>query len=162
MPNFSSFQSIPDNLRTLIFGRDPVSLNDLPLTTDPSGNLTTVILNGTSGSRLPEPLWFGLLQAPAAIKKQWCSVYTAQEQHCHTPAGLAEWLLYAAVASSCRLTPLLEPAAERALQQSGSRAAAVGLSYHQLLLAAAVYPQSAASGSIPWLLLVRAALREKL
>ncbi|MEK4060604.1 MULTISPECIES: glycosyltransferase family 2 protein [Paenibacillus] len=113
-------------------------------------------------SRLPEPLWCGLLQAPAAIKKQWCSVYTAQEQHCHTPAGLVEWLLYAAVASSCGLTPLLEPAAERALQQSGSRAAAVGLSYHKLLLAAAVHPQGAASGSIPRLLLVRAALREKL
>jgi hypothetical protein len=66
------------------------------------------------------------------------------------------------VACSCGLPSLLELAVERALQQSGNRAAAVGLSYHKLLLAAAVHPQGAASGSIPWLLLVRAALREKL
>lgn len=115
-------------------------------------------------SRLPAPLLCGLLQAPEAVRKQWCSIYNTQEHEYRTAGGRAEWLLYAAVASSCSSIPRLEPAAEVILLQSGSRAASVGLSYHKLLLAAEAYPQAQGipSGRIPWLLLVRSALREDL
>lgn len=113
-------------------------------------------------SRLPASLLYGLLQAPEAAKKQWCSIYSAQEHDYRSAAGRAEWLLYAAIASSCSSIPQLGPEAEDILRQSGSRAAAVGLSYLNLLRAAEAYPQGIPSGRIPWLLLVRAALREEL
>lgn len=111
-------------------------------------------------SRLPLPLLQGLLDAPASFKAQWCAMYTGQAEH-HPAADAAEWLLYAAIAQSCGQVPQLTPAEEQALHQSGSAAAAIGLSYHRLLLAAAAYPQggSRATGSIPWLLLVRSALQ---
>ncbi|EFM09180.1 conserved hypothetical protein [Paenibacillus curdlanolyticus YK9] len=46
MPNFSSFNPNPDNLRTLIFGRD-ATLEPQALATDTSGNLLSVIMDGT-------------------------------------------------------------------------------------------------------------------
>ncbi|WP_238653617.1 glycosyltransferase [Paenibacillus piscarius] len=113
-----------------------------------------------SWSRLPLPLLQGLLDAPAPFKIQWCAMYTGRAEH-HPPADAAEWLLYAAIAQSCGQVPQLTPAEEQALRQSGSTAAAIGLSYHRLLLAAEAHPQGnlPATGSIPWLLLVRSALQ---
>jgi hypothetical protein len=112
-------------------------------------------------SRLPQPLLCGLLQAPVSVREQWCSIYTGREHHYHTPDGPAEWLLYAAVASSCGIQPLLEPAAEQSLRQSGagSRALLIGLGYHKLQQAAGAAPEIMPSGSIPWLLLLRSVLR---
>mgnify|MGYP001156498473 CR=1 FL=1 len=46
MPNFSSFNPNPDNLRTLIFGRDE-TLEPQALATDTSGNLLSIIMDGT-------------------------------------------------------------------------------------------------------------------
>lgn len=112
--------------------------------------------------RLPQPLLCGLLQAPASVRRQWCSVYTGQEHRYHTADGPAEWLLYAAVADSCGLLPVLEPRDEQALRQAGagSKALLTGLGYYKLRLAAGTAPEGVPSGSIPWLLLVRSALRE--
>ncbi|WP_052429689.1 glycosyltransferase [Paenibacillus borealis] len=112
-------------------------------------------------SRLPQPLLHGLLQAPVPVKEQWCAMYTGQAHFYSSPGDAAEWLLYAAIADSCGLIPRLDPADEQALRQSGGTAAAVGLSYCQLLLAAGVHPQGmpVVSGSIPWLLLARSALQ---
>jgi glycosyltransferase involved in cell wall biosynthesis len=112
-------------------------------------------------SRLPQPLLHGLLHAPVPVKKQWCTMYTGQAHFYSSPGDAAEWLLYAAIADSCGLIPRLDPADEQALRQSGGPAAAIGLSYHKLLLAAKVHPQGipVVSGSIPWLLLVRSALQ---
>jgi glycosyltransferase involved in cell wall biosynthesis len=112
-------------------------------------------------SRLPQPLLCGLLQAPASVKEQWCSVYSGQEHHYHTTAGPAEWLLYAAVAGSCGILPVLGPAAEQSLRQSGagSKALLIGLGYHKLQLAAGAAQDNMPSGSITWLLLVRSVLR---
>lgn len=112
-------------------------------------------------SRLPQPLLHGLLHAPAPVKEQWCAMYSGQAHLYSSPGDAAEWLLYAAIADSCGLLPRLDPADEQALRQSGGPAAAIGLSYYQLLLAAGVHPQGmpVASGSIPWLLLVRSALQ---
>lgn len=112
-------------------------------------------------THLPQPVLCGLLQAPAAVQVQWCSIYEEQEHLYNTPAGPAEWLMYAAIASSCGRLPLLEPAAEQALRGSGSKAVLIGLAYYRLLLAdraAAAMPMPA--GSIPWLLLVRSAAGE--
>ncbi|WP_336103933.1 hypothetical protein [Paenibacillus phytohabitans] len=110
---------------------------------------------------MPQPLLHGLLYAPAPVKKQWCTMYTGQAHFYSSPGDAAEWLLYAAIADSCGLIPRLDPADEQALRQSGGPAAAIGLSYHKLLLAAKVHPQGipVVSGSIPWLLLVRSALQ---
>ncbi|MEK5256736.1 hypothetical protein NST74_25010 [Paenibacillus sp. FSL F4-0125] len=66
MPNYSSFQANPDNLRTLIFGRD-ASLIDHPLTTDPSGNLTTIILDGTISSVLGATITAGTLSSAGTV-----------------------------------------------------------------------------------------------
>ncbi|MCF8567612.1 DUF6385 domain-containing protein [Alicyclobacillus tolerans] len=46
MPNFASFQSDPDNLRTLINAQDSTGTNH-PVASDTSGNLTTFVLGGT-------------------------------------------------------------------------------------------------------------------
>ncbi len=46
MPNYSVFQSDPNNLRTLINGQDSLGVNH-PVRTDINGNLTTVVLDGT-------------------------------------------------------------------------------------------------------------------
>jgi hypothetical protein len=46
MPNFSSFNPNPDNLRTLIFGRDETQ-EPQALATNTSGNLLSVIMDGT-------------------------------------------------------------------------------------------------------------------
>ncbi|WP_342478942.1 glycosyltransferase [Paenibacillus sp. FSL H7-0350] len=112
-------------------------------------------------SRLPLPLLRGLLDAPVSFKMQWCADYTRQSQHYSLPGDAAEWLLYAAIAQSCGQVPQLTPADEQTLRQSGSTAAITGLSYHMLLLAAEVRPQGniSATGSIPWLLLVKSALQ---
>ena len=67
LPNFSSFQANPDNLRTLIFGRDPSTLIDRPLTTDASGNLTSVILNGTISSVLGATITAGTLTSAGTV-----------------------------------------------------------------------------------------------
>lgn len=109
-------------------------------------------------SRLPLPLLQGLLDAPAPFKVQWCARYTAGQAEHSPSADAAKWLLYAAIAQSCGQVPQLTPAEEQGLRQSGSAAAAIGLSYHRLLLAAEAHPQggSPATGSIPWLLLVKA------
>lgn len=109
-------------------------------------------------SRLPLPLLQGLLDAPAPFKVQWCARHTAGQAEHSPSADAAEWLLYAALAQSCGQVPQLTPAEEHALHLSGSTAAAIGLSYHRLLLAAETHPQggSPATGSIPWLLLVKA------
>ncbi|MBW4085584.1 glycosyltransferase [Paenibacillus sp. S150] len=113
--------------------------------------------------RLPQPLLRGLLQAPAPFREQWCSIHRNHaQQYGNAPASAAEWLLYAAVAASCGRVPCLDPAAENALRQSGSAAAAVALSCHKLLLAEEAFPGSAPSGRISWLLLVRTALRDGL
>lgn len=113
--------------------------------------------------RLPQPLLRGLIQAPVPFREQWCSIYSSHAQQSGAAAGSpAEWLLYAAIAASCGRVPQLDPAAENALRQSGSAAAAGGLSYHKLLLAAEAFPDSGLQGRIPWLLLVRTALRDGL
>ncbi|OKP93774.1 glycosyltransferase family 2 protein [Paenibacillus sp. P32E] len=112
--------------------------------------------------RLPQPLLRGLLQAPAPFREQWCSIYSSHAQQYLGTTCAAEWLLYAAVSDSCGRVPQLDPAAGKALQQSGSAAAALGLSYHRLLLAAEAFPGKNPRGSIPWLLLVRSALRDGL
>lgn len=112
-------------------------------------------------SRLPQPLLHGLLHAPAPFRLQWCAMYAAQEHSYSLPGDAAEWLLYAALADSCGRVPRLSPADELALRQSGGPAAAIGLSYYNLLLAAEVQPQGVprVTGSIPWLLLARSALQ---
>ncbi|ADG05914.1 DUF6385 domain-containing protein [Kyrpidia tusciae] len=51
MPNFAVFNPNPDDLRALIFGRDTTNTSRI-LATDPSGNLTTVALDGTIASVL--------------------------------------------------------------------------------------------------------------
>ncbi|MEK5030185.1 glycosyltransferase [Paenibacillus sp. FSL R7-0302] len=112
-------------------------------------------------SRLPLPLLRGLLDAPASFRMQWCANYIEQSQHYSLPGDAAEWLLYAAIAQSCEQVPQLTSTDEQTLLQSGSAAAITGLSYHMLLLAAEVHPESSipATGSIPWLLLVKSALQ---
>lgn len=107
-------------------------------------------------SRLPQPLLHGLLQAPASFKKHWCARYDAHNHDYSSPGNSAAWLFYAAMAASCGRVPRLTPADEQALRQNGGAAAAIGLSYHKLLLAAEAHPQgiSCALGSIPWLLLL--------
>ncbi|WP_405104252.1 glycosyltransferase [Paenibacillus sp. FSL K6-1217] len=134
-----------------------------------SGAWDTLLLLGShSGaarflwSRLPLPLLRGLRDAPAPFKVQWCAMYTGQAEY-RPPVDAAEWLLYAAIATSCGQAPQLSPADEQALRQSGSAAAIIGLSYHKLLLAAEVHPQGnlPAAGSIPWLLLVKSALQRE-
>ncbi|WP_341348423.1 glycosyltransferase [Paenibacillus sp. FSL H3-0469] len=112
-------------------------------------------------SRLPLPLLRGLLDAPVSFKMQWCADYIRQSQHHSLPGDVAEWLLYAAIAQSCGQVPQLTSTDEQTLLQSGSAAAITGLSYHMLLLAAEVHPQGniSATGSIPWLLLVKSALQ---
>ncbi|MNI77639.1 hypothetical protein D3C73_1339460 [compost metagenome] len=113
--------------------------------------------------RLPQPLLRGLIQAPVPFREQWCSIYSSYTQQSGGAAGgPAEWLLYAAIAASCGRVPQLAPAAENALRQSKSAAAAGGLSYHKLLLAAEAFPDCGLQGRIPWLLLVRTALRDGL
>ncbi|WP_062523716.1 tetratricopeptide repeat-containing glycosyltransferase family 2 protein [Paenibacillus jilunlii] len=113
--------------------------------------------------RLPQPLLRGLIQAPVPFREQWCSIYSSYAQQSGGAAGgPAEWLLYAAIAASCGRVPQLAPAAENALRQSKSAAAAGGLSYHKLLLAAEAFPDCGLQGRIPWLLLVRTALRDGL
>ncbi|WP_339220142.1 glycosyltransferase [Paenibacillus sp. FSL H8-0332] len=112
-------------------------------------------------SRLPLPLLRGLLDAPVAFKLQWCADYTGHLQHHSLPGDAAEWLLYAAIAQSCGQVPQLTSADEQTLRQSGSTAAITGLSYYMLLLAAEVHPEGSitATGSIPWLLLVKSVLQ---
>lgn len=109
-------------------------------------------------TRLPQPVLGGLLQAPAAAQEQWCSIFEEMEHQYSTPAGAAEWLLYAAIAGSCGRLPRLEPAAEQALRASGSKAVLIGLAYHKLQLAAGAAAGPVPAGGIPRLLLVRAAL----
>ena len=111
-------------------------------------------------SGLPQPLLHGLLQAPASFKEQWCARYAAHHHDYSSPGTSAAWLFYAAMAASCGRVPRLTPADEETLRQNGGPAAAIGLSYHKLLLAAEAHPQgiSPASGRIPWLLLTRSAL----
>ncbi|MFD2880597.1 hypothetical protein ACFTAO_39145 [Paenibacillus rhizoplanae] len=92
---------------------------------------------------------------------QWCADYTGHLQHHSLPGDAAEWLLYAAIAQSCGQVPQLTSADEQTLRQSGSTAAITGLSYYMLLLAAEVHPEGSitATGSIPWLLLVKSVLQ---
>ncbi|WNS43218.1 glycosyltransferase [Paenibacillus sp. MMS20-IR301] len=115
-------------------------------------------------SRLPQPLLHGLLHAPAPFRIQWCAMYDRQAHDYISPGDAAEWLLYAALSTSCGLMPQLTPADEHTLRQSGGTAAAIGISYHNLLLAAEAFPQrqltAPVAGNIPWLLLVRSALQE--
>lgn len=49
MPNFASFQSDPDNLRTLINAQDSTGTTQ-PVQSDSTGNLTTIVLDGTVSS----------------------------------------------------------------------------------------------------------------
>ena len=60
MPNFASFNTNPDDLRTLIFGRDTTSTNRA-LATDTSGRLTNIALDGTLTSILGATLTAGTL-----------------------------------------------------------------------------------------------------
>lgn len=46
MPNYSVFQDDPDNLPTIIYGRDQANVNHV-IATDTAGNITSVILDGT-------------------------------------------------------------------------------------------------------------------
>ncbi|EBD8081368.1 hypothetical protein C3548_23295, partial [Salmonella enterica] len=46
MPNFTTFNTNPDNLRTLIFGHDSTGTAQ-PVHTDTSGNVLGIILDGT-------------------------------------------------------------------------------------------------------------------
>ncbi|MBP2113676.1 glycosyltransferase [Paenibacillus silagei] len=112
-------------------------------------------------SRLPLPLLQGILHAPASFRLQWCAEYTGQSQHHRLSGDAAEWLLYAAIAQSCGQAPQLTSDDEQTLLQSGSAAAITGLSYYMLLLAAEVHTEGsiAATGSIPWLLLVKSVLQ---
>jgi glycosyltransferase involved in cell wall biosynthesis len=109
--------------------------------------------------RLPQPLFHGLLRAPISVKKQWCSIYINQNPRYHTSLDCAEWLLYAAIACSCGDIPLIHKDNEEALRRVGGTPAAVGLSYHKLLVAAEAYPHGITSGQIPWMLLVKSASR---
>jgi len=107
--------------------------------------------------KLPQPLLFGLLEAPIPIKKQWCSIYLSQILHYNASTDCAEWLLYVAIACSCGEIPKLDLSDEKALRRIGGTTAAVGLSYYKLMLAAKAYPHGISSGHIPWGLLVRSA-----
>jgi hypothetical protein len=108
--------------------------------------------------KLPQPLFYGLLEAPIPVKKQWCSIYVNQSLH-HNAAStnFAEWLLYAAITCSCGDTPKIALSDEIAVRSIGGSTAAVGLAYYKLTLAAQAYPHGIPSGHIPWGLLVRAA-----
>ncbi|HEY4429941.1 MAG TPA: glycosyltransferase [Paenibacillus sp.] len=109
-------------------------------------------------SKLPQPLFYGLLVAPIPVKKQWCAIYVDQSLHHNaTSTNCAEWLFYVAIACSCGETPKIAFSDEKALRKIGGTAAAVGLSYYKLMLAAKAYPHGIPSGHIPWGLLVRAA-----
>lgn len=58
MPNFASFNTNPDDLRILIFGRDSAAANRA-LATDTSGRLTNISLDGTITSLLGATLTAG-------------------------------------------------------------------------------------------------------
>ncbi|MNO70950.1 SPBc2 prophage-derived glycosyltransferase SunS [compost metagenome] len=107
--------------------------------------------------KLPQPLYYGLLEAPIPVKKQWCSIYVKQNTQYNTSMDCAEWLLYLAIACSCGETLKLTLADEAALRRAGGTTAAVGLSYYKLLLAEKAYPYGISSGHIPLGLLVRSA-----
>lgn len=107
--------------------------------------------------KLPQPLYYGLLEAPIPVKKQWCYIYVKQSTQYNTSMDCAEWLLYLAIACSCGETPKITLADEAALRRAGGTTAAVGLSYYKLLLAEKAYPHGISSGHIPWRLLVRSA-----
>ncbi|WP_405173356.1 glycosyltransferase [Paenibacillus sp. FSL H8-0260] len=110
-------------------------------------------------SSLPQPLLYGLLEAPTSIKKQWCSIYVSKHPQYHTPADCTEWQLYAAIAYSCGEMPILHVEDEAALRRVGGATAAVSLAYYKLQLAAEVYPQGIPSAHIPSALLLRSASR---
>lgn len=107
--------------------------------------------------KLPQPLYYGLLEAPTPVKKQWCSIYLSQTPHYNASSDCAEWLLYVAIACSCGETPKIAQSDEMALGRIGGTTAAVGLSYYKLILAAKAYPHGISTGQIPWGLLVRSA-----
>lgn len=107
--------------------------------------------------KLPQPLYYGLLEAPIPVKKQWCSIYLSQTPHYNASTDCAEWLLYVAIACSCGETPKIAQSDEMALRRIGGTTAAVGLSYYKLILAAKAYPHGISSVQIPWGLLVRSA-----
>ncbi|WP_339318963.1 glycosyltransferase [Paenibacillus sp. FSL R10-2734] len=109
--------------------------------------------------KLPPPLFYGLLEAPISVKKQWCSIYANQNLHYNSSMDCAEWLLYAAIAFSCGETPKLALSDEMTLRKIGGTTAAIGLSYYKLLLAAKAYPHGVTSGHIPWGLLVKSAIQ---
>ncbi|MBX6394739.1 MAG: hypothetical protein IRY98_03290 [Alicyclobacillaceae bacterium] len=60
MPNFAIFNPSPDDLRTLIFGRDATNTSRA-LATDASGNLTNITLGGTISSVLGATVTAGTL-----------------------------------------------------------------------------------------------------
>lgn len=107
--------------------------------------------------KLPQPLYYGLLEAPIPVKKQWCSIYVSQNPQYNSSTDCAEWLLYMAIACSCGETPKIALLDEMALRKIGGTTAAVGLSYYKLKLAAKAYPHGITTGQIPWGLLVRSA-----
>ncbi|KIL39947.1 hypothetical protein SD70_17190, partial [Gordoniibacillus kamchatkensis] len=66
MPNYSVFQTDPDNLRTLIYGKDGTG-TDRVIATDTSGNITAVILDGTITSVLGATITAGTLTSAGTV-----------------------------------------------------------------------------------------------
>lgn len=66
MPNYNVFQNDPDNLRTLIFGRDSTNTARV-IATDTSGNITSVILGGTITSILGTTITAGTLSSAGTV-----------------------------------------------------------------------------------------------
>lgn len=91
-------------------------------------------------SRLPQPLWCGLLRAPAPVKRKWCAVYAGDPFPIRGAADVAEWLLYAAVTLSAGDIPQLRGAEEAALRRHGGAAAVIALALRCKRLAAEAYP----------------------
>ena len=66
MPNYTVFQSDPDNLRTLIFGRDATG-TDRAIATDTSGNISSNILDGTITNVLGATITAGTLTSAGTV-----------------------------------------------------------------------------------------------
>ncbi|MFC4779398.1 hypothetical protein ACFO9Q_21600, partial [Paenibacillus sp. GCM10023252] len=66
MPNFSSFNPNPENLRTLIFGRDATEQSQA-LATNTSGNLLNIMLDGTISSILGTTITAGTLSTVESV-----------------------------------------------------------------------------------------------
>ena len=66
MPNYAAFQMDPNNLRTLIYGRDATGTEQV-IATDAAGNLTTVIIDGTITNVLAATITAGTLTSAGTV-----------------------------------------------------------------------------------------------